>query len=93
MKAITGGTVHLAVPGYSILFDPKAAFGGVAGKAKTPMTKLIGAFVLATSYSRAACRRTTIGAVAFHFRVRNGNGWYHYAIVTRILRRNFGAEF
>jgi hypothetical protein len=25
---------------------------------------------------------TTIGAVAFHFRVRDGNGWYHNAIVT-----------
>ena len=62
-------------------------------KAKTPMIKLTGAFVLATSYSRTAYRRTTIGAVAFHFRVRNGNGWYHYANVTRILRRRFGAEF
>jgi hypothetical protein len=25
---------------------------------------------------------TTIGAVAFHFRVRDGNGWDHNAIVT-----------
>ena len=47
------------------------------------MIKLTGVFVLATSYSRTACRRTTIGAAAFHFRVRNGNGWCHYAIVTR----------
>jgi hypothetical protein len=42
-----------------------------------------GHLVLATSYSRTAYRRTTIGAAAFHFRVRNGNGWYHRANVTR----------
>ena len=46
-----------------------------------------GFLVLATSYSRTACRRTTIGAAAFHFRVRNGNGWCHYAIVTRVRKR------
>ena len=45
--------------------------------------KLTGVFVLATSYSRTAYRRTTIGAAAFHCRVRNGNGWGHCAIVTR----------
>jgi hypothetical protein len=48
-----------------------------------------GLFVLATSYSRAAYRRTTIGAAAFHCRVRNGNGWCHCAIITRIKRRMF----
>ena len=26
---------------------------------------------------------TTIGAAAFHFRVRDGNGWYHSANFTR----------
>ena len=26
---------------------------------------------------------TTIGAYAFHFRVRNGIGWFHAAIITR----------
>ena len=26
---------------------------------------------------------TTIGACAFHFRVRDGIGWYHSAVVTR----------
>ena len=46
--------------------------------------------ILATSYSRTACRRTTIGAAAFHFRVRNGNGWYHYATVTRVRNRTGG---
>jgi hypothetical protein len=46
-----------------------------------------GFLVLATSYSRTTFRRTTIGAAAFHFRVRNGNGWGHCARVTRKLRR------
>jgi hypothetical protein len=47
----------------------------------------VGFLVLATSYSRTAYRRTTIGAAAFHFRVRNGNGWDHCAIVTRVRNR------
>jgi hypothetical protein len=46
-----------------------------------------GRSVLATSYSRTAYRRTTIGAAAFHFRVRNGNGWCHCAKVTRAEKR------
>src|SRR6266542_128250 len=51
---------------------------------KTPADHLTcGCSVLATSYSRTAYRRTTIGAAAFHCRVRNGNGWGHCAIVTR----------
>ena len=35
---------------------------------------------------------TTIGACAFHFRVRNGIGWDHTAIVTRerVEGRGFG---
>src|SRR5436305_817042 len=49
--------------------------------------KLTGAFTLATSYSRTAYRRTTIGAAAFHCRVRNGNGWDHRASVTRVRNR------
>src|SRR3712207_6035608 len=43
-----------------------------------------GCLVLATSYSRTTFRRTTIGAAAFHFRVRNGNGWDHRASITRL---------
>jgi hypothetical protein len=54
---------------------------------KSPAGIANGAFILATSYSRTACRRTTIGAAAFHFRVRNGNGWYHCATVTRAEQR------
>ena len=38
---------------------------------------------LATSYFRTTYRSTIIGAAAFHFRVRNGNGWFHCARVTR----------
>jgi hypothetical protein len=49
--------------------------------------------VLATSYSRTAYRRTTIGAAAFHFRVRNGNGWGHRARVTRNLFRKLRSKF
>src|SRR2546430_13594066 len=37
------------------------------------------------SYSRTTYRCTTIGAAAFHFRVRNGNGWSHCARITRGL--------
>jgi hypothetical protein len=38
---------------------------------------------LATTYSHKTFRLTTIGAAAFHFRVRNGTGWFHRALVTR----------
>ena len=38
---------------------------------------------LATTYSHRTYRPTTIGAAAFHFRVRNGTGWFHRAVVTR----------
>lgn len=38
---------------------------------------------LATTYSHRTCRPTTIGAAAFHFRVRNGTGWFRHAMVTR----------
>src|SRR3954471_24423866 len=55
------------------------------------MSYLTGHFVLATSYSRTAYRRTTIGAAAFHFRVRNGNGWCHHANVTRGRNRTGGS--
>ena len=50
----------------------------------------VGFLVLATSYSRTAYRRTTIGAAAFHCRVRNGNGWDHCATVTRVRNRTGG---
>src|SRR5437899_619958 len=61
---------------------------------KPDMFSDAGFLVLATSYSRTAYRRTTIGAAAFHCRVRNGNGWGHCATVTRDPSRigGFGAS-
>ena len=57
----------------------------MACKASRPAlaVSLSGAGILATSYFRATYRSTIIGAAAFHFRVRNGNGWFHCARVTR----------
>ena len=71
-----------------------ASSRSMAHECKNPTERNpVGFLVLAMSYSRTAYRRTTIGAAAFHFRVRNGNGWCHRAIITRILDRNLGAEF
>src|SRR6266513_1647771 len=65
--------------------------GHAAQKCKNPTeTNPAGFSILATSYSRTAYRRTTIGAAAFHCRVRNGNGWGHCAIVTRVRCRTGG---
>lgn len=36
----------------------------------------------AATYSCGTYRPTTIGAAAFHFRVRNGTGWDHCALAT-----------
>ncbi len=57
----------------------------VIGQKKSPVwwRPPDGAKTLATSYFRATYRSTIIGAAAFHFRVRNGNGWGHCARVTR----------
>lgn len=38
---------------------------------------------LAATYSHMAFRHTTIGATMFHFRVRDGTGWFHCAVTTR----------
>ena len=57
--------------------------GGRAPKKSRPVR---GGFLkksLATTYSRRTLRPTTIGAVVFHGRVRDGNGWGHHAKVTR----------
>src|ERR1044071_4271406 len=69
----------------------RAMLESADGQNKTPANHLIcGRSVLATSYSRTAYRRTTIGAAAFHCRVRNGNGWCHCATVTRVRSRTGG---
>ena len=59
-------------------------------KRKAPPLESSGG-VLATSYSRTTYRRTTIGAAAFNFRVRNGNGWFHCARIARTEARNFSS--
>src|SRR5665213_3693555 len=43
---------------------------------------------LAVTYSGMACGHTTIGAERFHFRVRNGIGWFPLAIAARQNRFN-----
>ena len=55
-------------------------------RAKKEPSTLLGKVLgmnLATSYFHRTCRPTIIGAEAFHFRVRNGTGWFHLALVTR----------
>src|SRR6185312_2780239 len=44
---------------------------------------------LAVTYSGMACGHTTIGAERFHFRVRNGIGWFPLAIAARRNRKFF----
>src|SRR5215217_7346730 len=62
---------------------PTAAAFPAPTKAAQPGCGRAGLLFLATTYSRGTCRPTTIGAAAFHFRVRDGNGWFHRAVVTR----------
>ena len=58
-----------------------------AGRAKGPSGfQTRGAFPfksLAVTYSGMACGHTTIGAERFHFRVRNGIGWFPLAMAAR----------
>jgi hypothetical protein len=39
------------------------------------------------TYSGMACSHTTIGAGRFHFRVRNGIGWFPLAMAARQNRK------
>jgi hypothetical protein len=77
--ALAGLTVYPPASQHCVF---SARVGVPKSKNPTEMNP-VGFLVLATSYSRTAYRRTTIGAAAFHCRVRNGNGWGHRAIVTR----------
>ena len=45
---------------------------------------------LAAIYSRGTYRPTTIDAPMFHFRVRNGTGWSHWAMTTRFQIYSYG---
>ena len=46
---------------------------------------------LAVTYSGMACGHTTIGAERFHFRVRNGIGWFPLAMAARQNRKFFAS--
>ena len=62
-----------------------------AGKEKAPATFVTRAFLpslegnrsLTVTYSHMATSHTTIGAERFHFRVRNGIGWFPLAFAVR----------
>ena len=55
-------------------------------KPKSPCSNAAGALwfrSLAMTYSHMGKPHTTIGDVTFHFRVRDGVGWFHYSMVAR----------
>ena len=52
---------------------------GISTKKARHFVSKVPGVILATTYSRTSYRSTTIGSAAFHFRVRNGNGWVHCA--------------
>jgi hypothetical protein len=55
----------------------RAAWPGVdSGQRKSPGSGL---------FSTPSCPGSIVGAEAFHFRVRDGNGWFHLALATRSL--------
>ena len=57
----------------------------VSRKRKTPRRFRRGVLfrILAVTYSHLAYGQTTIGAERFHFRVRNGIGWFPPAMTAR----------
>jgi hypothetical protein len=57
----------------------------VIGEKKNPPTFPSGGSggILAVTYSHLAYGQTTIGAERFHFRVRNGIGWFPPAMTAR----------
>ena len=61
-----------------------AALRAANGKARRTFV-LRALLTLAAIYSRGTCRPTTIDVPMFHFRVRNGTGWGHWAMTTRFL--------
>ncbi len=83
---LAGLTVYPAASRHGVF----SARVGVPEMQKPHWDKPSGVFILATSYSRTTFRRTTIGAAAFHCRVRNGNGWCHCAMITRGPSRTGG---
>ena len=63
-----------------------AAFCALWAKWSSPPAHLRGwaAWVLAAIYFREACCLTIIDVPMFHFRVRDGTGWGHWAVTTRL---------
>ena len=59
------------------------------GKARKDFS-LRASLTLAAIYSRGTYRPTTIDAPMFHFRVRNGTGWGHWAMTTRFQIYSYG---
>ena len=78
--------MHPQTLGDTVSCQKKARLGGLMGSPKRAYATLFWRISLATTYSHRTFRPTTIGAAAFHFRVRDGNGWFHRARVTRIDR-------
>ena len=71
-----------AVLGWRCVAQKKKAIpGGMAFWGKAPGDDLL----------LHGLSHTTIGAVAFHFRVRDGIGWFHNAMVTRETVGGFAA--
>lgn len=52
-----------------------------------------GVDLLATTYFHTGYPRTIIGDDAFHFRVRDGNGWFHVSLATRRCKFKSRLEF
>jgi hypothetical protein len=61
----------------------------VFGRAECVMRRLVAFCRPGSDRLSRVLRRSTIGAGAFHGRVRNGNGCSHPAMTTRSAKRNF----
>jgi hypothetical protein len=84
---------HLSITRGDVLLDQQRSAASCSSSTEQNaqyISRHAGRLVLATSYSRTTYRRTTIGAAAFHCRVRNGNGWCHCAMITRVRNRTGG---
>ena len=87
-----GNDIHTACGRYPALPDDIHACGvddiyepGLANDEAPDSFESGASFTLAAIYSRGTCRPTTIDVLMFHFRVRNGTGWGHQAMTTRLL--------
>ena len=83
MSSVSSEDVRGRSRGFRIA-SPSRSNGGKK-KSPAPCFHRRRGVTLAMSYFRTTYRSTIIGAAAFHFRVRNGNGWDHRAGITRRL--------